>query len=505
MERREDWSGAEEAYRQAIEANPSLFQAHHNRAGVLRQLGRAEDALDAAQKAADQAPDHPTVQFSLGLSQEQAGNIDQAIDCYRQTLKLKPDHVAALNNLGRLLESLNLTPEATNSLEKAHNLAPQDPGILANLANSRLQGGQPKSAIGLLDRAIEADPNLAVAFNSRGIARHVLDQNKESVDNFRQAISLQPEFAEAHENLAQVLLYVGQYEEAWREYEWRWKNPSNVQTKRLLDIEPWDGAPLGGNTLLVHAEQGFGDCIQFSRFIKMMAKDAGKVIFACHKSLFRLMETISEIDELSDIDEAFPSFDFHVPLISLPRIFAVTTENLSQEAPYLKVNKAVGDIPSLPDKDSKVKKIGIAWAGRPRHEFDPYRNRSCPPKAFESLLYVPNIQFYSLQTGDKASEIAEIGKNYANLTDLSDLIDDFADTAALVSQLDLVITVDTALAHLAGALAIPCWVLLANSSDWRWQPHNGKPPIWYPTMRYFRQEEPGDWHHVINLVAAELR
>ena len=501
LERLHDWSGAEDAYRQAAEANPNLLEAHHNRAAVLRRLDRADEALVEAVRAAQLAPDHPTVRFSLGLSQEKSGDIGAAINSYRETLSLNPDHVGALNNLGRLLESQNQTPEAISILEKAYALAPRDASIMTNLANSRLQSGQPQAASGLLDRAIEADPNLAVAYNSRGIARHILGTNTEAIDDFRQAVNLQHDFAEAHENLTQVLMYVGNYDEAWREYEWRWKNPSNVQTKRLLEIAPWDGAPLAGKTLLVHAEQGFGDCLQFSRFIQNIEKDGGKIVFACHRSLFRLMTTMPEIDELWDIDNEFPAFDWHIPLISLPRLFRIEIETVPNETPYLDISRLTGDLPELPEKRSDLRNIGIAWAGRPRHEFDPYRNRSCPIEAMELLATVPNIHLYSLQTGEKAPEIEEILQNHENITDLSPFISDFADTAALVNVLDLIITVDTAVAHLAGAMGKPCWVLLTKLADWRWQPHNGEPPVWYPSMRYFRQEEPGGWTDVFNRVA----
>lgn len=501
FEQQQDWSSAARDYGRAVEANPDFLEAHHNRAAALRRLGRADEALAAAMEAVRLAPDHPTVLLSLGLSQEQTGSNDDAMKSYRNVLAINPDHVAALNNLGRLLESQNLTPEAAEILQKAYMLAPDDAGVLTNLANTNLQRGQPLAAIDLLDRAIKASPDLAVAYNSRGIARHILGRNKEAIEDFNIAIGHLPEFAEAHENLAQILLYEGHYEEAWLEYEWRWKNPSNIQTKRLMDITPWDGGGLDGRTLLVHAEQGFGDCIQFARFIPQIDKGRGKVIFACHQSLLPLMESMGGIDALWDINGPLPDFDEHISLISLPRLFETGIGDVPYKTPYV---KASGDQPRLPDNLAGVKNIGFAWAGRPRHEFDPYRNRSCPIEAFEKLTLMPNTHFFSLQTGEKADDIAVLSEKHTNITDLSPLIADFSHTSALISQLDLIITVDTALAHLAGALAAPCFVLLANSSDWRWQSHNGNPAMWYPTHRYFRQDTPGDWDQVMEKIATAL-
>ncbi|MBT3990751.1 MAG: tetratricopeptide repeat protein [Rhodospirillaceae bacterium] len=511
-ERDGDWPGAIEHYRASLTERADFLEAHHNLAVALRHTGKAAEALKSAQLAATLAPDHPTVQFSLGVSLEQVGQRDAAIVAYKISAELRPNYVAALSNLGRLLEVKGRIPESIEILERAIALAPTTTAVRLNLANSYLLGGRPDQATKLLQRLIQDDQemtdiSLSLAYNSLGVAAHVEGKCGAAIDHFRAAIDLAPEFAEAHENLAQALLFEEDYNEAWVEYEWRWLNESNRQTKRLYreitDKAVWTGAPLSGQTLLVHAEQGFGDVIQFARFvgqINKISKGVGTLIFACHAALIDLFSGLEGVDQVIDIDGEIPDFDAHLPLLSLPRLLGINDTNIPKDA-YLPSGK------SPKDADSRALKVGINWAGMPRHEFDPHRNRSCPVESFKSLLNLPDIEFYSLQTGPNSVELAKINPSGA-IVDLNPQIQSFKDTATLISELDLVITIDTALAHLAGAMGKKVWILLATCADWRWLEENQENPRdnpWYPTARLFRQKTPGNWSDPLDDVISELQ
>jgi len=495
-ERQADWSGAVALYQAALEHNPEFVEAQHNLALALRQLGQTDDALRWAEQAALGRPDHPTIQFSLGLSLEQTGQLEQAIETYRKAVALRPNYIAALNNLGRTLEKAGRLPESIEYLERAIALAPSDSGVRLNLANSYLQGGQPDKSAEILKALISDDVHNALAHNTFGVAAHVTGDQRQALTHFRDAIKIEPNFAEAHENLAQALLFEQDYQEAWSEYEWRWQNDSNTQGKPNFSGPLWNGENLDGRTLLVHAEQGFGDVIQFVRFLSSIEKSDGHLILACHAALVELFLELDAIDHVIDITGEIPSFDCQAPLLSLPRILGVDGTDIPTP-PYL--------LPKAADNGlvSPKFKVGFAWAGMPRHEFDPHRNRSIPIEAFEPLIKLTGFQFYSLQTGPQTVELDRINDSSA-IIDLEPGIHSFNDTAKLVSELDLVISIDTALAHLAGAMGKNVWILLATCADWRWQVKNTN-NSWYPTAHLFRQTLPGNWTDPLDDVIEQIK
>jgi tetratricopeptide (TPR) repeat protein len=500
-EKQNDWSRAIDLYRAAIQIRPDFLEAHHNLAVALRNDGQAEIALKSAQFAAALAPDHPTVQFSLGVSLEQVGHSDEAINAYTKSVNLRPSYIAALSNLGRLLEVKGRLAESIEILERALALAPSASAVLLNLANSALLAGNPQRTTELLKKLIENDPNISevshsLASNSFGVAAHVMGERAPAIAHFREAIATSPDFAEAHENLAQALLFEEEYEEAWLEYEWRWLNESNRQSKRRYRGPIWQGEKLAGQILLVHAEQGFGDVIQFVRLLSLIDSQGGKVILACHAALIDLFSALPGIDSVVDIDQEIPPYDAHVPLLSLPRLLNISGTNIPNAA-YLAANSAARD------QDTSLLRVGIAWAGMPRHEFDPHRNRSCPVEAFEVLKNHPKIALYSLQTGPNAVDLSKINGS-GSIIDLNPQIQTFRDTADLISSLDLVITIDTALAHLAGSMGKNVWILLATCADWRWLDENQNNP-WYPTSRLFRQKTPGNWDDPLHDVVLEIQ
>jgi hypothetical protein len=307
-----------------------------------------------------------------------------------------------------------------------------------------------------------------------------------------------PDFADAHWNLSFALLLAGNYEEGWQEYEWIWRLKKPMHT---LPQPVWDGADIKGKRILLYAEQGFGDVIQFVRYAPMVAEKGAEVIVGCQKELKSLLKSLPGVSAVVAFGEALPHYDFQCPLPSLPRIFHTTLENMPSSVPYLHAD--FGSIAKWRDRlqnDTYSLNIGLTWAGSPGHLND--RNRSCPIDLFVPITRIDGVRLFSLQkdipkqwTGSSLSEM--------DIIDYTGDMEDFSDTAGIIMNLDLVITVDTVVAHLAGALGKPVWTLLPYSPDWRWMLNREDSP-WYPTMRLFRQPSPGDWISVISKVHYEL-
>ena len=310
----------------------------------------------------------------------------------------------------------------------------------------------------------------------------------EALACYRQALVLAPNFPEAHENLGMILLLYGNLRTGFAEYEWRCQTKKYL--RRSFPYPLWDGSDLQGQKIILICDQGYGDAIQFIRYVPLITELDGKIIVVCQEPLLRLFSTVAGIEQL--IIEAIVEFDVHAPLMSLPHLMGTTLDTIPAQIPYLTAPKPYPFILQSPAET--YLKVGIVWAGSPGNQND--RNRSCNFSDFSSILKIPGIAFYSLQKG---SEITNLG----GVQDLSGKLNDFADTSAIIEQLDLVITVDTSVAHLAGALGKPVWVLLSFVADWRWMLEREDSP-WYPTMRLFRQTQPGDWNGVFEKVAVAL-
>jgi hypothetical protein len=317
------------------------------------------------------------------------------------------------------------------------------------------------------------------------------------VEAFEKAITLRADYALAHWNLGLILLSLGDFQRGWAEYEWRWRRPEYARHDHFKRPR-WDGTQLGRRRILLHTEQGFGDVIQFIRFVPKVVERGGKVILACHSELRRLLSKIEGVQQWIDPGETLPEFDVHCPLMSLPKVFGTTVQTVPGQAPYLAAGAELAErwrerVEGLPGR-----KVGLAWAGRPGHGND--RNRSIRLNQLEKLGIVAGVSFVSLQKGEAARQQTP----GLTITDWTADLNDFADTAALIANLDLVIAVDTAVAHLAGALGKPVWVLLPFVPDWRWMLDREDSP-WYPTMRLFRQPAIGDWETPISRIVEALK
>ncbi|NTV49853.1 MAG: tetratricopeptide repeat protein [Geobacteraceae bacterium] len=430
----------------------------------LLQTGEAAEALLRFQDARKIAPSNATLNLYTGAALHDLGDYEGAIASYRLALESAPEVGEVHNNLGNSLMALGRFAEAADCFLRASEIMPTSPVPRAARA-SALQ------AMGNVDEA-EADCRMAVAID--------------------------PFFAAAHWNLALNLLLQGQYAEGWREYEWRWQKPDFTSPVRYSDVPLWDGSPLNGRTILLHAEQGFGDAIQFVRYAPLVALRGGNVVLECHPQLVSLFQGAGGIQAVVPFGSPLPTFSFQVPLLSLPRIFETSLQNIPSDCPYLSVAEERRKRWSvLVSAYPLGLRVGLVWAGK--NYPDPLRS-SCLAEL--APLASGSITFFSLQLGNGAEE-AKTSPAGMKLVDLTDQIHDFADTAALIEQLDLVISIDTAVAHLAGALGKATWLLLPYAPDWRWLLERSDSP-WYPTMQIFRQEKPGDWGGVIDLVSMHL-
>ena len=435
--------------------------------------------------------------FERALDAHRAGRLDDAIRGYSDSLSLDSDQPQAYNNMGVALRAGGAFHAAVASYNRAIALRSDDPGSHSNLGNALRALGRHVEAEASHRRAITLDSNYIEARYNLGLV--LKDQGKfdESIACLEEAVKRKPDYIDAHWDLSLALLMRGDLEAGFEEYEWRWRLAENPP--RDFDKPAWNGGPLDGRTVLLHAEQGMGDSIQFARYVALVAERGGRAILECQAPLVDLFASLAGAAEIVARGDALPEFDLHAPLLSLPRIFKTGLDSIPASESYLSADPArrkkfAGSL------DKKRFNVGLVWAGKPSHRND--RNRSAGIEPFIDLLGTPGCAFHSLQVGARAGDIAATGCA-GLMRNQAPEFGDFADTAALVSGLDLVISVDTSVCHLAGALGKPCWVVLPYTPDWRWLMAREDSP-WYPSLRLFRQESFGDWPSVFARIGAAL-
>jgi tetratricopeptide (TPR) repeat protein len=470
------------------------------KAGIgLQSQGNIREALACFRDAVKLAPENPAAHYSLGHLLQQMGQIDQAIDCYKKILLITPDHADTHNILGSAFQEKGELDKAVACYRNAIQCDKNSYMAYNNLGSAlRLQGNLHEAVVSY-QKALQIKPDFTGAMNNLGTALRDKGALGEAMSWYRKAIQLTPDFVDAHWNLSFALLLAGQFEEGWQEYEWIWKLK---KPKHKLPQPLWDGADMKGKRILLYAEQGFGDVIQFVRYASMVKAKGAEVILGCQKELKSLLKSIPGVISVVAFGELLPQFDLQCPLPSLPRIFNTTLVSIPSQVPYLYADEQL--ITKWHDRISlhnSQMNVGLVWAGSPGHLND--RNRSCPLNLFLPIACMNGIRLFSLQkeiperwTSDSVTEL--------NLIDNTEDIEDFSDTAGIIMNLDLVISVDTAVAHLAGAIGKPVWILLPYAPDWRWMLNRNDSP-WYPTMRLFRQPSPGDWKSVISKVHDELK
>jgi tetratricopeptide (TPR) repeat protein len=425
-----------------------------------------------------------------------ARRFKEAEEIYRDVLRQHPKQPDALHLLGVIYAQAERMQEAIELIKRAIAIRPNASEYHNNLGNIYIRQGLTEEAMAAFSRAVELRPDYTKALSNLGGVLKKTGRYAAAMHAYERAISVTPTSGEAHWNMGLLLLLQGQLKRGWAEYEYRFEVPELRETKRQCSQPRWDGSDLRGKTILLHAEQGFGDAIQFARYIPLVAQKNGRIVVEVQPELQRLFASIAGIDVLVARPNPLPAFDVHCPLMSLPHVFGTTLETIPDRIPYLAVPGALKELWGGLAGTSR-RKIGLVWAGNPTHRND--RNRSIPPSILLELIRTTEADFISLQ-----KPRANDGMPNGQLTDFTDELTDFADTAAVIENLDLVIAVDTAVAHLAGALGKPAWVLVPNAPDWRWLLDRDNSP-WYPTVRLFRQPRPGDWSAVVLAVADQLK
>jgi tetratricopeptide (TPR) repeat protein len=468
-------------------------------AAIAADAGQTEEGLQWARRAQAADPGAASPHYVMGRLWQEAGRLADAEESYRIAIGLRPDHARAHNNLGCVLHMQGKLQDALVAYRRALDLDPGLPQANQNYAAIVRDAGALERAAAAYLRYTAVHPEDAMAFNDLGNAYRELGRHQDALAAYERALALAPGLAQAHFSRAFVLLLLGDYRAGWRDYEWRWRiNAFNGPVRRFS--QPlWDGSRIEQGTLLLHAEQGLGDTLQFVRYASLAAERCASVILECQPELVTLLRDTAGLGRVLAKGETLPPFVAHAPLMSLPALFGTTLDDIPWRGPYVHAEpeRAAAWRGAVAEPGLKV---GLVWAGRPQQWDD--RKRSISLDLLAPLARVPRTVFYSLQVGEAAAQAAR-PPQAMRLVDLAARIKDFSDTAAIVAGLDLVITIDTSVAHLAGAMGVPVWVLVAHAPDWRYHLARSDNP-WYPTMRLFRQERDGDWSGAIERVAGAL-
>jgi tetratricopeptide (TPR) repeat protein len=494
------------SYDLAIALKPDHARAHYNRGAVLAVLQRHADALASYDRAIVLQPDNAEAHINRGGVLADLQRPQEALASYDRAITLAPNHADAHYNRAKLLADLQRDADALTSFDRAIALRPDHADAYVNrgVVLARLQ--RPADALASHDRAIALRADDAEAYSNRGNVLLELRRHADALASYDQAIALRPDYANAHWNQSHCLLALGQFDRGWPLYEWR-KRLDKPVGNRAFPQPPWLGeASIAGKILFIHWEQGLGDTLQFCRYATLAQALGARVVMAVQDPLRKLLGTLGPDTEIIGGNDAPVEFDCHCPMNSLPLAFGTTVETIPRATPYLAADPAA--VAAWRERLAGLVglRVGLCWAGSPRHDqpagqaID--RRRSIALVQYAPLGAVTGANFVSLQKGTAAAQAAAPPEGLS-IHDRTDELHDFADTAALIEALDLVITVDTSVAHLAGALGKPVWILNRFDACWRWLSERDDSP-WYPSARLWHQQRPEDWDSVIAEVAAAL-
>jgi tetratricopeptide (TPR) repeat protein len=456
---------AERLYKDILRVHPENSDAWHLLGVLLSQTGDYNASISHINKSLEYNPVNAGAYNNLGISYQGKNQLEDAINCYRKAMQLDPDLIDAYYNLGAVFQDM----------------------------------GQPEEAIIWYRKALQLNPHLINAYYNLGIALRDKGNTDEAVKCYQKTLQYDPDNAAAHFNMSLVLLLSGNFKEGWKEFAWRWR-VKDFSHHTFLQPE-WYGSDITGQRILLYAEDGYGDTIQFIRYVALVKNRGAKIIVECQRELVSLLDKIAGIDNVLAHGEKLPEFDLHCSLLRLPSVFDTTLKNIPLSIPYITVDSIlVTKWKNIIHQDNSRIKIGLVWSGSLRE--GKLRHRSCSLDTYSPLAEFDNVTFYSLQKGEAAKE-AKNPPRGMKFVDYTEELNDFSDTAALIENLDLVISVDTAVAHLAGSLGKPAWTIVSFPPDWRWLLKREDSP-WYPTMKLFRQSSPGDWEPVIESVSREL-
>jgi tetratricopeptide (TPR) repeat protein len=488
---------------QALRLQPNLAETNNNLGNALARIDRLQEACSFFHRALQFNPNFAEAWYNLGNTLKRLDKLEEAISHFRQALRCKPNFAKACNNLGSALTQQDKLEEGIGWYREALRLRPDYAAAHYNLANALADQDKLDEAVHSYRQSLQLQPNYAKAYTNLGNLYQQRGQLEEALTCYDQALRQDPDHAETHFNRALLWLLMGDWTKGWSEYDWRF---------RIKDFPPhsftqprWDGGPLAGRTLLVLAEQGLGDTIHFLRFVLLARQCGGRVILQCQPQLLPLLAECLGEQELIVQGKPLPAFDVYAPLVSMPGILGHLPTTIPAAVPYLHASPERVEHWKKELEPIQGFRIGIAWQGTPKFRGD--RLRSIPLPQFAGLAKVPGIQLISLQKGPGTDQLQALAGKIP-VIDLGSGLDEasgaFVDTAAVMMNLDLVVSSDTAVPHLAGALGVPVWLALALVPDWRWLLEREDTP-WYPTMRLFRQTRYGRWDDVFARIADELQ
>jgi Flp pilus assembly protein TadD len=494
---------ARACFEQALRFDSADVDAHNNLGVVLRERGQLDEAAASFHRALALQPNHAGAHNNLGRVCEDRGRLEEAAARYRLALCNEPGNASFHNNLGNALTRLSRSDEALSCYQQAVRFHSSEPVFHSNLANALTLAGRPEEAEACCRQALRLRPTFADARHNLAIALGAQGKFAEALKHNAKALQLEPEHPGARNCRALWWLQQGDFAHGWPEYEWRWKVAG--VTPRTFREPAWDGSPLNGRVILLHAEQALGDTLQFIRYAPLVKERGGTVIVECHRALTQLLASCPGIDHLVPHGSPLPPFGVQAALLSLPSLLGTTLDTVPANVPYLFADPRLVAAWRHELGGTAAFKVGVAWQGSPTFAGD--RMRSAPLRHFAPLARVEGVRLFGLQKGPARDQIRAVARQFT-VTDLGSTLDEaggaFLDTAAVMMNLDLVITTDTAVAHLAGALGVPVWVALSVGPDWRWLVDREDCP-WYPTMRLFRQPQLHAWDAVFERIAAELR
>ena len=531
---KQEYQLAVEYFSKAVKMNPNHAAAHSNLGLALQMLNRHEDAIVNFQQALRIEPQNANTLYNCGNAWRALKLYEMALECYESLLQITPDDIDALfytadvlfhlerldaacstyqrvlktspanvnvlNNLGIIFQRMMRFDEAITYFDSALRIAPDFASALFNRGNVLRQMNRPQDAVKDYEQVLLSMPEHHEVLNNKGNALRALNRLDEASVCYAQALQSLPSYADAYWNASLCHLLAGDFKQGWAKFEWRWTSELKAEA-RQFSRPAWDGKEaLQGKTILLHAEQGFGDTLHFSRYVNMVQALGAKVLLEVQPQLVSVLAGLSGVDVLIARGHELPSFDYHCPLLSLPKVFATDAQTIPASIPYVFSKPELIDNWQERINKSSKPRVGIVWSGSHSHQND--HNRSIPLSRFVDIIQ-PEIQFYALQAAFREGD-KHLLKEYPEITLFEAPIEGFSDTAALISLMDVVITVDTAVAHLAGAMGKPVWILLPYSPDWRWQLNRNDSP-WYPTAKLFRQPAIGDWSSVLSEVKQALQ
>lgn len=488
------------SYERVLAIDPHHVDALINRGNVLEDLNRLTDALASYDLAIAARPDYARAHSNYGNVLQSLQRFDEALASYDRALAIQPDYAVAFYNRGNTLQACKRPQDAIQSYEYALAIKPDFIEALISLGNALHDNQRFDDAVSSYDRALIIQPDHAEAFYNRGNVLHDLNRYDEAIDSYNRALAIKPDYAGARWNSSFCHLILGDFDNGWKNYEWRWQTDDFIKATRHFTAPQWSGnEALQGKTILLHSEQGLGDTLQFCRYAKQVAELGGRVILEVQKPLAHLLFQLEGVEQLVVQGDALPTFDVHCPLLSLPLVFKTQLDSIPADTPYLfsKTDKVTHWQAMLGEKT--LPRIGVVWSGSSTHKNDHHRSLALA----ELLpLLTLNCQFISLQKELRDADNALLAQQPI-LKHYGAQLHDFTNTAALIELMDVVISVDTSVAHLAAAMGKPTWILVADNQDWRWLLNRADSP-WYRSVRLFRQTQRGDWQAVIQQVKHAL-